>query len=648
MNSILSAKPAVSISAGSYAGDVAPQSNKFTFNESDYVPSAQNGYHLGDYPQTEMYGDPTDYQRQMAANAIGYNLGSLEPRQQTWFSKTQQNTPQDSFGKAFQAAENPTTTQSSNFISGNQAKQFGSLMQTARNNGGQFNQQDWNTLKSFQNPVSDVAPTVGGINTGATGNQAFDEKMNLRRWLEWDAQQNGVTNPLVSLDRYKMFMQPMRQQAELDELRNAYYIMNSDPNDKRFTPEQRMNARTLVEFDKKNPYYVDDHDMNVERFNWAKQNFNNQQELFPYKLRGAQLGLDRQELALEDNRYNTALKNLQIFGDYGSQNFEGSKWNRKEGVDLNNMQPQSIAGLNHAADIYYQLTGEPLFVTSGRDSNVHVGGKFSHYNGYKVDVATDKLKNNPALRQAFINECAKYGIMIGDEYTHPSPGSTGGHLDLQFAGYKGNYTNNRNKNSQTSSINYNDPFDAKAFSNAAYLWGGGADGKSKPNAELAKVLATKFVKDYVDALKKNGGNPQRAINTVQEIIKKDKQIAGPIEGNPMFDKLIFSIANEAALIASGQGGQAVQMPTEQSQTTKTDKPTNLGGWGAKVGNDNSQDRSKRDKSLDAIDNAELDENRIGMYNLDGYGQVPDAQDLNKQTGTRSYYESLLKYFGSGT
>jgi hypothetical protein len=60
-------------------------------------------------------------------------------------------------------------------------------MQTARNNGGQFNQQDWNTLKSFQNPVSDVAPTVGGINTGATGNQAFDEKMNLRRWLEWDA-----------------------------------------------------------------------------------------------------------------------------------------------------------------------------------------------------------------------------------------------------------------------------------------------------------------------------------------------------------------------------------------------------------------------------------------------------------------------------
>lgn len=60
-NTILNAQPSASVSVGSYAGDVAPQQNKFTFNESDYVPSAQNGYHLGDYPQTEMYGDPTDY-----------------------------------------------------------------------------------------------------------------------------------------------------------------------------------------------------------------------------------------------------------------------------------------------------------------------------------------------------------------------------------------------------------------------------------------------------------------------------------------------------------------------------------------------------------------------------------------------------------
>ena len=62
--SMINAKPVVSISAGSYGNsDVTPQSNKFNFNESDYIPSAGNGYHLGDYPQTEMYGDPADYQR---------------------------------------------------------------------------------------------------------------------------------------------------------------------------------------------------------------------------------------------------------------------------------------------------------------------------------------------------------------------------------------------------------------------------------------------------------------------------------------------------------------------------------------------------------------------------------------------------------
>ena len=63
-----------------------PKQKRFDFADSDYIPSAGNGYHLGDYPQTEMYGDPTDYQRQMASNAIGYDLGSFEPRQQKWFA----------------------------------------------------------------------------------------------------------------------------------------------------------------------------------------------------------------------------------------------------------------------------------------------------------------------------------------------------------------------------------------------------------------------------------------------------------------------------------------------------------------------------------------------------------------------------------
>ena len=47
--------------SGVYGVNGTPQSNKYTFNESDYIPSAENGYHLGNYKQTEMYGDPSDF-----------------------------------------------------------------------------------------------------------------------------------------------------------------------------------------------------------------------------------------------------------------------------------------------------------------------------------------------------------------------------------------------------------------------------------------------------------------------------------------------------------------------------------------------------------------------------------------------------------
>ena len=60
--------------------------NKFTFNEEDLIPSEQNGYHLGDYPKTEMYGHPEDFKRQMVANATGYGLGAFEPTQTKWFT----------------------------------------------------------------------------------------------------------------------------------------------------------------------------------------------------------------------------------------------------------------------------------------------------------------------------------------------------------------------------------------------------------------------------------------------------------------------------------------------------------------------------------------------------------------------------------
>jgi len=45
--------------------------NDYTFQNA--MPTEQNGFHLGDYPQTEMYGDPKDWQRQMVRNAAGLN-----------------------------------------------------------------------------------------------------------------------------------------------------------------------------------------------------------------------------------------------------------------------------------------------------------------------------------------------------------------------------------------------------------------------------------------------------------------------------------------------------------------------------------------------------------------------------------------------
>ena len=481
--------------------------------------------------------------------------------------------------------------------------------------------------------------------------QAFDEKMNLRRWIEWDAQNNGVTNPLVSLQRYQMFMEPMRQQAELDELRNAYYTFN----DPEASDVDKRNAATLIEYSKKNPYMTEDHDMNTERFNWARQNFENAQKMFPLQFESAQLGLEGKKLGLERNR--NSVKIGDILRGFTGQVFPINRPGNYEDSDLSKTRKDLVDAADILNTYVRNKYGKDLTVTGGwrnPDHNAGVNGSPSshHLTGHAMDIDASKLTE--AELADVQNFARSIGLNAdGDDMYHDRGSGYHMHITLPEGYYlkpidlgNGKYLTPemmRGVNGNTS-----DPFNAQDFSNAAYLWGGGADGKSKPNAELAKVLATKFVKDYRDALKKNGGNPQRAINAVQEIIKKDKQIVGPIEGNPMFDKLIFSIANEAALIANGQGGQAVQMPTEQNQTTKTDKPTNLGGWGAKVGNDNPSDRSKRDKSLDAIDNTELDENRIGMYNLDGYGQVPDAQDLNKQAGTRSYYESLLKYFGSGT
>lgn len=96
-------------------------------------------------------------------------------------------------------------------------------------------------------------------------------------------------------------------------------------------------------------------------------------------------------------------------------------------------------------------------LSSGNDSDVHADGEYSHGAGWKVDVSGNGLED-ANVRHAFIQRCQKLGITVRDEYEDPSPGSTGDHLDLQFAGYNGpvpttggkSKTTNNGKGNKTS------------------------------------------------------------------------------------------------------------------------------------------------------------------------------------------------------
>ena len=126
-----------------------------------------------------MYGDPQDWQRQMVRNAIGLNGG------QRWFNP-------NGFGAAINKAQNTVN-------------------------------------QNFQNPSSDNRiPTEAGERQGIgyTGinSSQFGADYGLRQWLE-DDKENGVTNPLVSLARYQMFIEPIVKQARQDELRNAFAVL---------------------------------------------------------------------------------------------------------------------------------------------------------------------------------------------------------------------------------------------------------------------------------------------------------------------------------------------------------------------------------------------------------------------------------------
>ena len=134
------------------------------------------------------------------------------------------------------------------------------------------------------------------------------------------------------------------------------------------------------------------------------------------------------------------VENMDAFSPEGGKvetQAEGTTWVRNSGVSLDGVKQQVIVGLSDIAKEFNTLSGAQLIVTSGTDStDIHAAGEHSHGAGVKLDVAADWLENADN-RKKFISYMQSKGIKVLDEYSNPSPNSTGGHLDLDFTDYKG-------------------------------------------------------------------------------------------------------------------------------------------------------------------------------------------------------------------
>lgn len=134
------------------------------------------------------------------------------------------------------------------------------------------------------------------------------------------------------------------------------------------------------------------------------------------------------------------VENMDAFSPEGGKvetQAEGTTWVRNSGVSLDGVKQQVTVGLSDIAKEFNTLSGAQLIVTSGTDStDIHAAGEHSHAAGIKLDVAADWLENADN-RKKFISYMQSKGIKVLDEYSNPSPNSTGGHLDLDFTDYKG-------------------------------------------------------------------------------------------------------------------------------------------------------------------------------------------------------------------
>lgn len=281
-------------------------------------------------------------------------------------------------------------------------------------------------------------------------------------------------------------------------------------------------------------------------------------------------------------------------------NTEGKTWDRlDDSVDVENVQDVTKAGLADIADVYYNTFGVPLTVTSGNDSGVHADGPHSHYAGVKLDVSGGVL-DDAKKRHAFIEECEKRGIEVLDEYEHPSPNSTGGHLDLDFTNYNGGGNGRRaggGVSSTFSGISLKDMTDYLKENQREFDEFGMKDtidddlGSNDPSKIEDVFTTAKNSKDMVDYLKENqhqfndpdlnnaidealtSKNPN-VIESVYNAVKKQND-AQDAETNRILSELRDEMGLSNGNLKSPAAGPQVQKQTATTTTTAQKKKGTL-------------------------------------------------------------------------
>lgn len=568
-------------------------------------------YNFNDYPQVATGIDPKDWQRQVVRNAIGVNpsafggaINNAENSGQTEPTLKFTGRTNDTVWKPYQQAltNNPQTPQgqkaidtfNNQFFDKNVNPSSPAVDSPSTQATGGNNINSVGTTKAYYGKDPNVSDYDARVRDLANAKYLDKQYSDYDQWSRF-VNDNGVTDGSLRHVLYEDRIQPLIEKARQERLRESYRIAN-DPN---VDSDTRTQALAALAYDLKKPDLVND-------VAWAEE----------------RRQMEREGNALRNQNILSQInhRNFQDLGDYAGANLEGKSWVRNnDGVDLSNAKPHTIAGLNHISDIFQQMTGKQLIVTSGNDGNIHAGGEFSHGNGWKVDVSGNGLED-PNIRHQFIQQCENLGIKVLDEYENPSPNSTGGHLDLQFSGYRGNVTGRRGNGSRyTNSRNSVKPT-GKNTEMTDKEYGGITSAidalNSEGTPENGGKLANALLNEYSRTLN-SSGSVEVAADSLYKIL---------LDGNK-YGKLNLPKEQVAAIVADAVStkhrnkGMAMQIKNMllgkggSPQTPATQQPANQNG----------------DKTLDTINGygTNVDDVKGGKYsfgNITISERVKDALD----------------------